>query len=261
MIKNTARIFILLICVCLLYTTAMYGYVWFKMQPLTPITAISNIQSNSIRPAIYAIHAVNSVRRAQAKQKRYTGLEIDINRKDGQLVAAHDESHFDKAIPLEDIFAALSHPEEKTFWMDLKINLTQEEINQLKALARRYHIHPRRMLFETKGGETADLLTRNGFPILLQISSDFAQDHADPARRAQLNAELEEQLRRYQPFAIAASLGKYPYLQAYFPHYNKAIYSSTTVRPSLKKYFLTRAMLADPTVRIWMQEEYTALPF
>ncbi len=231
------------------------------MRPLTPLTAPVEITSLATRPQVKTIHAVNSARRAQAKQNRYDGVEIDINRKDGQLVAAHDPSRFDKAVPLETIFAALEKPESKTFWLDLKINLTQDEINYIKDLARRYHINPRRILFETSAGPQADLLNANGLTILLQLPSEFIEDAGNAQKRAQLNAQLEELLRRYQPFAISASLGKYPYLKTYFPHYNKAIYSSTTVRPSLKKYFLARAIMQDPTVQVWMQDEYTFLPF
>lgn len=259
--KTVARILVILVCAALLYSTAMYGYVWMQMRPLIPQTAVSAFQSSASRPPVHMIHAINSVRRAKAKDARYTGMEIDIHRKNGQLVAAHDAGQLEKAPLLEEIFASLAHPETKTFWMDLKIDLTQAEIDSIKQTARQYHIHPRRMLFEVKGGPTADLLTANGLPILLQIPEGFLDDHKHPQKRAQLNSQLEELLRRYQPFAIAASLGKYNTLRTYFPHYNKAIYSSTTVRPSLKKYFLTRAMFKDPSVLVWMQDEYTALPF
>ena len=239
----------------------MYGYVWMQMRPLAPQAPVSALQSAANRPQVHMIHAVNSIKRAKAKDASYEGMEIDINLKGSQLIAAHDVSQFDKAPRLEEIFAALAHPEEKTFWLDVKTQLTQGDIDQLKQLARQYHIHPRRMLFEVKAGPAADLLTRNGFPILLQIPGHFLDDGKDLQKRAQLNAELEDLLRRYQPYAIAASLGKYKTLSAYFPHYNKAIYSSTTVRPSLKKYFMTHRMQNDPSVRIWMQDEYTSLPF
>ena len=96
---------------------------------------------------------------------------------------------------------------------------------------------------------------------MLSVIDGFNEDDGNSEKRAQLNAQMEELVRRYQPFAIAGSLGKYPYLKAYFPNYNKAIYSSTTVRPSLKKKFLKEAMFKDPTVLVFMQDEYTWLPF
>lgn len=231
------------------------------MRPLTPLTEASSMQSYASRPPLHVIHAVNSVRRAQAKDSRYDAMEIDISGINGHLLAAHDEQNARHAPSLEEIFAALSHPENKTFWLDVKTDLTQDDITELKKLAQKYHIHPRRLLFEVAPGPLAELLNSNGLLILLQLPAGFDEDGGDPQKRRTLNEHLEELLQRYHPFAVVASLGKYPYLRAYFPHYNKAIYSSTTVRPSLKKYFLTRAMFADPSVRVWMQDEYTVLPF
>jgi hypothetical protein len=259
--KTVAKIIILLLCIALLYTTAMYGYVWMKMKPLVPIAPPSFTQSYAKRPSVHMVHAVNSVKRAHTKDKHYDGMEIDVFRKNGKLIAAHDEKSAEHAPTLGEIFTVLSHPETKTFWLDLKIDLTQADIEALKNLARTYHIHPRRMLFEVAPGATADLLNAGGFPILLQLPDAFHEDGGNLTKRQELNAQLEENLRRYRPFAVVGSFGKYPYLRAYFPYYNKAIYSSTTVRPSLKKYFLTKAMFNDPSVLIWMQDEYTFLPF
>ncbi len=259
--KWIARILVLLISAALLYTTAMYGYVWLKMRPLTPIAPISAIASAATRPAVVMLHAVNSVQRAQAKDASYEGLEIDLNRVNGRMMVAHDEGNFTHAAELSAIFSALKNPEQKTWWIDLKTDLTQQDIDELKTLASHYKISPRRMLFEVTAGPTAQLLSKNGFPILLAVTDGFHEDGGKTQKRAELNARQEELLRQYQPYAIAASIGKYPYLKAYFPHYNKAIYSSTTVRPSLKKYFLQKAMLTDPSLRVWMKDEYTSLPF
>lgn len=259
--KIISRILIVLICAALLYSTAMYGYVWLQMQPLTPLSAPSAAASLSSRPQVHMIHAVNSQDRALAKDARYEGFELDLNRVNGHLRVAHDQTHFNDSVALENIFSSVKHPEQKTWWIDLKTNLTQEDIDYLKTQAQRFNISPRRMLFETSGGDTADLLKQNGFPILLSVIDGFNEDDGNAEKRAQLNAQMEELVRRYQPFAIAGSLGKYPYLKAYFPNYNKAIYSATTVRPSLKKKFLKQAMFKDPTVLVFMQDEYTWLPF
>ena len=259
--KLFARLFLLFICAALLYTSAMYGYVWLQMRPIAPIATASSLQSLDTRPQVHLIHAVNSTQRAQAKDAHYEGFELDLNRIDGRLMVAHDEKDFKKAVPLERIFSAIKHPQQKTWWIDLKTTLTQTDIDEIKAQATRFGISPRRMLFETGGGESADLLTQNGFPILLQVIDGFNEDEQDPQKRAELNTRMEEMLRRYQPFAIAGSLGKYPYLKAYFPNYNKAIYSATTVRPSLKKKFLKDAMFQDPRVLLFMQDEYTWAPF
>ena len=245
-----------------IYAAGTFIYVKIQMRPLPILIAPSSaVASLNRRPQVHLIHAVNSVHRAKAKDVRFEGFEMDLNRVNGQLMLAHDEKDFSGAVPLSAIFEAVQNPGEKTYWIDLKTTLTPADINDLKSLTTRYGISPRRMLFETGPGETADLLTAAGFPILLQVVTGFDEDGNDPQTRAALKTQMEELLRRYRPFAIAASLGKYPYLRAYFPLYNKAIYSATTVRPSLKKKFLKDAMFQDPTVLLFMQDEYTALPF
>lgn len=259
--KTASRLLILFICAALLYSTAMYGYVWMKMRPLSPIAPVSAVSSLDTRPQVRMVHAANSVRRAKAKDASYGGFELDLNRVNGKLMVAHDQRHFKDAVPLSDIFAAVKNPAQKTYWIDLKTPLSQSDIDELKAQAALYGVSPRRMLFETAGGPTAQLLGQNGFPILLQTVDGFDYGGPDAQKRAALNAEMETQIRKYRPFAVAGSLGKYPYLKAYFPQYNKAVYSATTVRPSLKKKFLSDAMLKDPKVLVWMQDEYTLLPF
>lgn len=259
--KIISRILIVLICVALLYSSAMYGYIWLKMRPITPQTAPSAVASLSSRPQVHMVHAVNSVERARAKDAHYNGFELDLNRVNGKLRVAHDEKDFKNSVTLCDIFSAVKDPSQKTWWIDLKTDLNQKDIDHLKEAASHFNISPRRMLFETAAGQTPELLNKNGFPILLSVIDGFNEDDGNSEKRAQLNAQMEELVRRYQPFAIAGSLGKYPYLKAYFPNYNKAIYSSTTVRPSLKKKFLKEAMFKDPSVLVFMQDEYTWLPF
>lgn len=259
--KTAAKFILLFVCASLLYTTTMYGYVWMKMRPVTPIAPASAVASASVRPQVLMLHRVNTVRRATAKAPRYEGFELDLNRVNGSLRVTHDAGKTENAATLGDIFSSVSNPGQKTWWIDLKTELTQNDIDDIKSAAARYGINPRRLLFETSAGPTALLLQKNGLPLILSVPDGFDRDGGDPQKRAALNARLEEQIRTYHPYAVAASFGKYPYLKAYFPNYNKAVYSSTTVRPSLKKKFLAEAMLRDPKVQIWMQDEYTALPF
>lgn len=259
-----AKIAAVCIAAALCYAAFMYAYVQQKFVPLSPLADVYNITS---APAawdsdVLFIHAVNTPARARAKDARYRGLEIDLNRlPDGSLVAAHDATRFHQASALKDILAALKNPAEKTYWLDLKIPLTQADIDQITQTAQAFHIAKEQLFFEAPGGETARVLTKNGFPILLSLPDGFDQDDNQPARRAELNAQLAALLKEYQPAAIAGSLGKYPYLRAYFPQVNKAVYTSTTKRPSLKKTFLAQKIKQDPSVKIFMVDEYTPLPF
>lgn len=261
------RVFQFVCILCLTaaaYAAFMYGYVQLKFRPLTPVSnPFQTPAQDAVWPGyILFIHAVNSPQRARAKDARYSGMEMDINRlPDGTLVLAHDPTRFKNASTLQDVWSALKTPAQKTYWLDLKIPLTQADIDELVRTAAQFNIPKTHLFFETEGGETARLLTQNGFPVLLQTPDGFDEDGGDPARRAALNARLAQELAEYHPAAVAGSLGKYPYLRAYFPQINKAIYTSTTKRPSLKKTFLAQAMKKDPTVKIFMLDEYTALPF
>lgn len=258
--KTISRLIILFIVAALLYTTAMYGYVWMNLRPVAALTAPLAATSLAVRPQVHVLHAVQSARRAQAKDDAYEGLEIDLLRAEGKLKAAPHAAG--RATDLEFIFSALAHPEQKTFWLRTNTVLSQEDINYLKDLAQKYHIHPRRLLFEVEeAGETADLLQANGLPLLLRLPAGFHQDNGQAPIRTDINARLEELIRRYQPLAISAPADQYPYVKTYLPQYPKALYETSTVRPSLKKYFLARALQADPTVLLWMTDEYTFLPF
>lgn len=259
--KTISRIIIVFICAALLYSTATWGYVFMQMRPVTPISPVSAAASPASRPQVHMLHQVNTAQRAKAKDTSFAGFELDLNRVNGRLAAAHDESGFAQAATLSDIFSAVQTPGAKTWWIDVKTALTQEDINEILALAKQYNIHPRQLLFETDPGPTAALLTKNGLPVLLGVPEGFDNDRGSPERRAELNTKLKNDIDQYQPLAIAASMGKYPYLKAYFPHYNKAIYNNNTVRPSLKKQLYARAMAKDPSVLAFMQDEYTGLPF
>lgn len=259
--KIIFRIVIILISTALLYTSAMYGYAWIKVRPITPAAPVSELTTARTMPFVHMIHRVNTVNRARAKDKAYIGMEIDLSRVNGKLLVAHDASNFDQAVPLESIFSAVQNPSQKIWWIDLKNSLSQADIDDLLATAAKYHIPTEHLLFETTAGKTAQRLKQNNLLLLLQLPDGISAAIRRPQQHMAYNASLEKLLQQYQPYALTASLGKYPYLKTYFPHYNKAIYSSTIIRPSLKKYFLTRIMCHDPSVVIWMQDEYTAFPF
>lgn len=165
------------LCYCLLgliglaviYSAATFIYVKIQMRPLPqPLAPQSEIASLATRPQVHLVHAVNSVRRAQAKDQDFEGFEVDLNRVNGRLMLAHDEEHFDRAIPLSALFEAVANPEGKTYWIDLKTDLTPQDIDELKALAAQFNVSPRRMLFETDGGGNGGFVKRRGLPHFAQ---------------------------------------------------------------------------------------------
>lgn len=251
----------LLVLLGALYAPFMRVYVTHKMAPLTELLTQPDTQTytQGYRPqSPRFLHAVNTLYRAQKKENKYPGYEIDIIRNaQGNLVVGHDEKALPYAVTLADIFSVLKSPQNKTYWLDLKTPLTLKDLQYLRSLAQRFNIAKERFMFETPAGETAKLLKKYGLSILLQIPDSFDKDGHSTAKRTQLNQLLSSQLQEYQPQAVAASFGKYKYLQAYFPNVRKAIYYSSTKRPSLKKTFMQQAFDKDPSVIIFMTDEYT----
>lgn len=251
---------ILILCGAL-YAPFMRIYVKHKMAPLTELLAQPDTQTYTEGyrpPSPRFLHAVNTVYRAQKKEDKYPGYEMDIIRSpQGELLVGHDASALPYAVTLADIFAALKAPQNKTYWLDLKTPLEKTDMHYLRSLAQRFGLTKEQFMFEAPAGETAQLLKQCGLSLLLQIPDGFDKDGQNAARRAQLNQLLADQLAQYKPQAVSASFGKYKYLQAYFPNVRKAIYYSSTKRPSLKKTFLQQAFDKDPSVIIFMTDEYT----
>lgn len=244
----------------LLYAPFMRFYVKRMMTPLQPLLAPAQEQAYTQGyrpPSPRFLHAVNTVYRARQKDAKYPGFEMDIIRSpQGGLLVGHDESALPYAVNLADIFASLNNPQNKTYWLDLKIPLNETDVKYLQSLALRFGIPKEQLMFETSAGETAQLLKEAGFSILLQLPDGFDKDDSSPQKRQRLNQLLADQLQQYQPQAVVGSFGKYKYLQAYFPNTRKAIYYSSTKRPSLKKTYLQEAFDKDPSVIIFMTDEY-----
>ena len=246
----------------LLYAPFMRLYVKRMMTPLQrPLLAKPDTQTytQGYRPqSPRFLHAVNTIYRAQKKEDKYPGYEIDIIRSpEGKLLVGHDQDDLPYAVTLADIFSVLKAPQNKTYWLDLKTPLTKTDMHYLRSLAKRFGLTKKNFMFETPAGDTAKLLKKCGLSILLQIPDGFDEDDNSAQERTRLNQLLADQLKKYQPQAVVGSFGKYKYLQAYFPNVRKAIYYSSTKRPSLKKTFLQEAFDKDPSVIIFMTDEYT----
>ncbi|MGB2579634.1 hypothetical protein AAIR98_001553 [Elusimicrobium simillimum] len=245
------------------FSTVMFVYVENKFKPITPIGTIYNTATYPDKrfDTVLMVHQVNSPRRAAFKEKTFNGFELDIiTDGNGKVSVAHDDRQLKHDYKLEDIFAAMQEPQTHLFWFDVKNELTQQDIDAILAAAAKFNIPKSNMLFERTGGETLTLLNKNGLLTMYQIIDSFDKDGGDPARREEINAEMQAEIEKYKPFAIVASLGKYPYLRTYFPNMKKAIHYSTTKRPSIKKILIERKMLKDPKAEFFMVDEYTYIP-
>ncbi|MBR2082197.1 MAG: hypothetical protein IJ876_04205 [Elusimicrobiaceae bacterium] len=244
------------------YAAFMYVYTDHMFAPVVLMAKPDNAAPASVWTApdtVRFIHRVNTPTRARAKDKTFDGFEVDVWQQNGQLLAAHDPAQALKNIPLAAIFAAVKEPAKKSWWLDLKQDLTPDTLQQILNTARDYQIPNENLLFETSEGPTARLIKNKNLGLLLTLPEGFETDGDEPQKRSELNARVLSLWKEYQPAAVAASFGKYAYLKAYFPNMPKAIYYSSTVRPSLKKPFMAAHMQQDPAVKIFMTDEYTYL--
>lgn len=243
------------------YTAFIYVYTAGKFAPLPLLTAPRAAAPAARWPAPenqLFLHQVNTVRRAKNKETKYPGYELDLlPGQDGTLWVAHDETQLKRRVTLQDIFSALQNPQQKIWWLDLKTDLTSAELDEVINTAARFGIPKEHLFLETGPGPTASLIKQKGLGLLLALTDGFDEDHNSPQERQALNAKALEEWQEYQPHAVSASFGKYAYLRAYFPNMPKAIYYTATVRPSLKKTFMKRQMATDPSVQIFMLDEYT----
>ena len=261
--KSRIVLYLVLLVVFLFgaYAAFMYVYTEWKFLPVElvqePSPAAPHAEWKAPNTLLY-LHKVNTPRRSARKEKSYDGYEIDLQADaEGNLWVAHDPEEMSAKIKLSDIFAALKNPGGKAYWLDLKTQLSPEQLDQILLTAEAFRIPQENLLMETVPGDTAKLINQRGLQLLLQLPESFDQDENDPKTRHELNQNALQQWEEYRPAAVSASFGKYPYLRAYFPEMPKAIYYSSTKRPSLKKPFMVRHMEEDPSVKIFMLDEYT----
>ena len=253
----------LLVAIVVAYTAFIFVYTDHMFTPPALLAAPSSEAPASPwqAPLTPFIHKVNTPQRAQQKDEAYNGFEVDIWVEGEQLLAAHDQQETLRKITLSDIFAAVKNPGTKSWWLDLKRPLTPQMLQHILQLAQQYHIPAENLLFEVEPGPTAQLIKKENLGLLLPLPEGFEQDQADPKIRARLNKQALDLWQEYRPAAVSASFGKYTYLRAYFPQMPKAIYYSSTQRPSLKKSFMRKHMQSDPSVKIFMTDEYTWINF
>ncbi len=252
---------LLALCAFALYSAFMYVYVEHMFTPVPllaqPVEQTPHTPWPALREPVRFLHKVNTPARARHKESRFDGFEVDVWGE--SLLAAHDEREARRTITLANIFAAVKHPGQKLWWLDLKNELSEEALTRIVQTATQAGIAPQQLLFETSPGPTAQLIVKHNLGLLLQLPEGFEQDAQDPATRTRLNAHALSLWQQYRPVAVSASFGKYAYLHAYFPNMPKAIYYSSTKRPSLKKPLMARRFQKDPSVKIFMTDEYTYL--
>lgn len=266
MLKKSFKIVVFLLLFILAIVATNYYFMAFyvnskftKISPISEPIYPTNFHSKAFPDnMLLFLHKVNTPIRASKQQDRYDGFEIDILANGTNLHVAHDEKQLEKAFTLSDIFRAIKNAKNKFYWLDTKSALSSSQIDDILQTAQQFEIPFSHLFFEVPAGETASLLSDKNLFILLQIPEGFSDD-VDAVERESKNNELEILWNKYKPVAIVGSFGKYQALQAYAPNMPKAIYYSSTTRPSFKKIFMQKNFSKDSSVKIFMQEAYTFL--
>lgn len=254
----------LFVCILLgavvLYIIGAYFYTLGHLRPVTPLTSPS-ISSSPItwKPEVFMyIHQTNERQRMLTKSKRYQGFEIDIYTEPGkrEIRVAHDPRQFKNEMTLQAAFSIPKDPQHSYYWIDMKHALTQEQIDDVKEIARVGGVPLENLIFEPPytDDEQAKLLVKNGLHVILCITG--FDKNMTPEQTAKLVAKTQKRIDEIKPLAISSGMGIYPYLKTYFPNYYKAICYNTTKRPSLKKFFMRREIHKDPTVIMLLNDEY-----
>ncbi len=242
------------------YVCGSYLYVLNHLRPVTAVTTPSILSPfTTWRPEAFSyIHQVNERQRMLTKSKRYNGFEIDTYTLPDkrEIYVAHDQRQFKNKMTLQAAFAIPKDPQHAYYWIDMKTSLTQEQIDDVKNIARMSGVPLENLIFEppTKDNAQAKLLSQNGLNVILFVTG--FEKKMTPQQTADLVAHTQQCIDEIHPLAISSGMGLYPYLKAYFPNYYKAICYNTTKRPSLKKYFMRRAIQKDPSVIMLLNDEY-----
>lgn len=243
----------------LIYVALAYVYAQNRTHPAPQRTRVSELASG---PDVYRpddflfIHRVNTPDRVQRKRLKYNNFELDVitEKGDETVYIAHDDSQLKGRVTFKDIMNAQPFPQYANYWVDMKHELTQKQINQVLADAKAFGLNPERLIFEPATDENARLLRKNGLNIILQITG--FKKGLTPEQEAALVKDTERRIRELEPIAISSGMGQYPFLRTYFPDYYKAICYNTTKRPSIKKEIVKRLMKSDPTVTMFLVDEY-----
>ena len=165
----------------------MYVYTEWKFLPVEllqePSTQAPHSEWKATDDLLY-IHKVNTPRRAENKDESYDGYELDIQTdSQGNLAIAHDEDDLADGIKLADIFSSVDNPSEKSYWLDLKTELTEKQLDQIVLTAQAFGIPKEHLLLERVPGPTAKLINKKGLGLLLQVPEDFDKDGGNPQKR------------------------------------------------------------------------------
>ena len=195
------------------------------------------------------VHGANDTLVAQQKSEIFDGLELDVNYSEYQkkLFIGHELYDTIHGVTLEQWFAALPHPQNNYYWVDMK-NLTAQTApdiaHQIKALTEQYGITGQ-LLVENTDEKALKTVKDSGLHVILWVENTYLTGRCDKNWRKSTTKQIEY----LYPDALSCEYRMHPMLTVSFPNQNihywdtPRDYNDTNVAH-------TQMLLREPAVKV-----------
>ena len=203
-IKYISRVFLFLLVVSVLYAAGSYGYVRKHLRAIERLTPpVTVTPPTTWRPGVFSyIHQTNERQRMLTKSKRYNGFEIDTYTlpEKREIYVAHDQRQFKHKMTLQAAFSIPKDPKQTFFWIDMKTALTQQQIDDVKEIARVIGVPLENLIFEPpyNDDKQAKLLVENGLNVMLFVTG-FYKENLTAQQTQQLVQKIQQQIEDIKP--------------------------------------------------------------
>lgn len=204
------------------------------------------------------IHRVNSIQRAKIMADKYEGMEMDV--RFDTLNAVFDVVHLPEpsiGLSLDKLFENIEEIKSHAFWLDFK-NLTSE--NKVKAcfhlitLVNKYGLH-NRVIVESQNAEDLDVFANAGF-YTSYYAPVFDLKSVSQADIKKYKNEMDEMLMKTKVHAISSSSSQLPFLEKYFPQYDKLAWHLDE-RKDLSYYIATAWLCKKEKLKVLLVNEHS----
>lgn len=172
------------------------------------------------------LHRVNSSERALLMSKKYEGLELDVTF--DSLKNSFDVGHPPTpsiGLTLDDYFYKIPSIKNHAFWLDFKNLREDNKLNALKNIlfiANKYGIK-NRLIIESQNASSLNVFTNEGFYTSYYIPV-FKLENISSLEIQKYYVEMLDVLKNSKVCAVSAASSQLPFLEKYFPEYDKLIW-------------------------------------
>lgn len=194
-------------------------------------------------------HQVDDTLTAQAKEKLFDGMELNIvySASQHQLFVGHNVMDTIKGLTLQQYLASLKRPQELCLWLDLK-NITYntaDSISELiKELLTPYGLLDRAFV-ESTDPWSLEIVKYHGLHTSLWVESFYYQG-IDTASWVE---KVNERIQRAHPDAISCEYKMFGALTEFFPDHNIFLWH-TPADMTPENVELTKTFCQHPSVKI-----------